>query len=186
MIEIKSKNKNYAVNFPTSINEITVEHLNQITKDIKLPKYYCLVALCFKTKLFDFVTTIKSNKISDISVTPIVAKINDSDKDSILSVGDIAILDRTSIELGNHVKVDTAIASNNAKQYFLSDAELMKDIVTKQHVNKQPLCIKSDKIIIIEFKIVPVNNIHGTLPRNINVNDPFIKDIKEENNNKER
>ena len=61
MITIKSEKKSYGINFPTSKEEITSELLEAVTKQVKLPKHYCIVALCFQTKIFDFVTMTKSN-----------------------------------------------------------------------------------------------------------------------------
>ena len=83
MIEIKSDKLSYGIKFPTSIKELTPELLTTITEGVRLPKHYCVIALAFNTKVFDFCTAINSNKDTNVSVTPIVAKIYKEDSDEV-------------------------------------------------------------------------------------------------------
>ena len=100
MIEIKSKKKSYGIRIPSSIGEITPEVLNTLVKGVKLPKHYCIVALCFDTKLFDFMTSINAKKPSTVAVSPLLAAISDEDSELInANIGDKLILNRTAIEL---------------------------------------------------------------------------------------
>lgn len=189
MLLIKSNKMSYGINFPTSLNEITPEVLNTITEGVKLPKHYCIVALAFKTKVFDFCTMINSNKQATIGVVPILAKISEEDSELVNSkVGDKIIIDRSSLERGVQLKLNTLISSDNAKHYFNSDPSISKSIITNDNklfkdnnINKQLIGSNSPNIIILEFKIVPVNDISASINlehRNI---DPF-KYIDVDNN----
>lgn len=174
MITIKSKKKSYGINFPSSINEITAEHLNVISKDIRLPKHYCIVALAFTTKVFDFVTAMNSKHSSTVGVTPILCKIHEEDSNTInAKVGDKIIVDRSSLERGVHINLKTCITSNSARNYFNNDSDLIKSIMT----NSDNDDIKSKTIIVLEFKIIPVNDISASLPIDSNTDDPFLNKV---------
>lgn len=178
MIEVKSDKLNYGINFPTSIYEITADDLKHITHNVKLPKHYCIVALAFTTKLFDFCTAINSNRNTDVSVTPILAKIHDEDVDVVnANVGDKLIVDRSSLERGVHINLKTVISSSVARSYLNSDQELIKNIITKNNkanINKELVSDKSPNIVVLEFKILPVTDISASVPMICDVLDPFI------------
>ena len=185
MITIKSEKKSYGINFPTSKEEITSELLEAVTKQVKLPKHYCIVALCFQTKVFDFVTMTKSRNNPNVAVTPVLAKISADDAELInASVGDKLIIDRSSLERGVHLNLPVAINSNSARNYFEADPELCRNIMTKSdksNVDKKLVDIKNSNIIILEFKIVPVNDISAANPMKHEVFDPFISYSKVSN-----
>lgn len=170
MLEIKSNKQSYGIKFPTSINEITPEVLKSITDHVKLPKHYCIVALCFRTDLFNFVTTIKSNKGSEVGVVSLLAKIHEEDtKSTDWNVGDRLIVDRSSIERGYHLNIPISINSGNAAAYLKNDEELRKDIMSGKYSEDS----KNKNIYIVEFKIIPVNDIASAIPMNVNVIDPY-------------
>ena len=83
MIEIKSAKMSYGINFPTSVKELTPEVLETITNGVKLPKHYCIIALAFDTKVFDFCAAINSSRNTNVAVTPILAKIAQEDSKEI-------------------------------------------------------------------------------------------------------
>lgn len=170
MINIKSKNASYGITFPTSVNEITSGALNVITKGVKLPKNYCIIALVFKTRLFDYCTMINSKSKATVGVVPIMAKISDEDSKKINSkVGDKIIIDRSSLERGVQIHLNTNIEDNKASAYFDSDKELVKDIITKKHpATKFPI-----SICVLSFKIVPITDIAASVDRNSHTYDPF-------------
>lgn len=178
MITIKSEKKSYGINFPTSKEEITPELLGTITEHVKLPKHYCIVALCFQTKIFDFVTTIKSRANSNVAVTPVLAKIDVEDSELInAAIGDKLIIDRSSLERGIHLNLPVSISSNVARNYFEADPELCKSIMIKDNkdkVSSELISAKLSNIIILEFKIVPINDIAAAVPMEHDIIDPFI------------
>lgn len=178
MITIKSKNQNFGINFPTSKHEITPQFLTTITEQVKLSKHYCAVALCFETRLFEFVAMLKSQATKNISVTPLVAKIGEEDAKLInVSVGDRLLIDRSSLERGIHFTIPTVISSTAARRYFDSDPELVKDILNRRKVAKDDGRLSDDyntNIVVLEFKIVPINDIVASLPLLANIVDPFV------------
>ena len=173
MITIKSEKKSYGINFPTSVNELTPDVLNTVTKQVKLPKHYCMVALCFKTTLFDFVVAMNSKKEQAVGIIPLLAKINEEDKvDANANVSDRVILSRSALEMATHISLPVLISTDNARKYFASDNELTKSIINR----KNPIFLdmtKKDNIIVVEFKILPVSDIKATVPLDAKGIDPF-------------
>lgn len=178
MINIQSKSKSYGINFPTSINELNYDILGIITKDVKLPKHYAIIALAFETKVFDFCAAMNAKHQPSVSVTPILAKISDEDSIEINAViGDKLIVDRSSLERGVHINIRTSISTNAARNYFNSDPELVKSIMTHSEKDSSVYEIKQANIILLEFKIIPVTDISAAIPMNSKNVDPFIVSV---------
>lgn len=182
MIKIKSEKRNYGINFPTSIEEITPEHFSSILEGVKLPPHYCVVALCFRVKLFDFVTAVGNKRNTNVNVVPRLAAISKDDAKIINgTIGDKVIVNRSTIERGDHLAVPTMITSINAESYFRGDTDLCRAITTGKFENAvaNPKDIdmapnKDNYIVILEFKIIPVNDISACIPMNRTFVDPFI------------
>lgn len=174
MIQIKSEKKSYGINFPTSVDELTSDVLTSITEQVKLPKHYCIIALCFKTRLFDFVVAMNSKKEHSISVVPVLAKISEEDAtETNAAVSDKVILSRSALEMGTHLSLPVMISTDNARNYLASDEALTKSIITRSNPIFKDMT-KRDNIIVLEFKIIPVSDIKATVSREANGIDPFV------------
>lgn len=181
MILVRSKKRSFGINFPTSLNEVTPVVLKELTKNVELPPHYCIVALCFETKLFDFIAAMNNNKGTTTAVTPIMCKIDSVDaKDVNTKIGDKIIIDRSSLERGVHINVKTMISLTAARNYINSDESLLKAFMTNSNAvigigedGKELTAKNAPNVIIMEFKIVPVNDVAATI-NNKAVNDPFL------------
>lgn len=191
MLELKSETQNYGINLPTSLNEITPEILGTLTEGVKLPDYYCIVALCFEVKLMDIAINVNSNKEQTVNVIPMLAKIHNDklDHPKYLEVGHKVIIERSSLERGTHLHLATMINSNNVKSYIKNNETLRQRLIkggdgsavesnivnimdSKKDVIKK-INDKSPKVYILEFKIIPINDIHATVAVDHIVIDPF-------------
>ena len=182
MITIKSKNKNYGINFPTSVEEVTPTALKAVLENVNLPKYHCVIAMCSSIKLFDLVTAISgANKDTITQVIPLIGKINESDNENLnANVGERVIIDRSSLERGVHLTTAFSISSSNAMRYINSDADLKKDILSGKfnnasngQLNKSLSLTTSPQIVLVEFKIVPVSAISATIKNDTDYVDPY-------------
>lgn len=174
MLVIKSQTKDYGVAFPTSLSEITPDILKSITDHVILPKHYCIVAMCFKTTLFEFVAKLSKSKGIDIPVTNLLAKINSGeDSDSNYEIGSKLIVNRSSIERGFHLSIPIAIGSNAAYEYIDADNTLRKNIMDGSYLKDRGIAKGNDSIYLMEFKIVPIVDIAAVLPINFKGQDPF-------------
>lgn len=174
MIQIKSEKKSYGINFPTSVDELTPDVLTSITEQVKLPKHYCIIALCFKTRLFDFVVAMNSKKEHSISVVPVLAKISEEDSiETNAAISDKIIISRSALEMGTHLSLPVMISTDNARNYLASDEVLTKSIITRSNPIFKDMN-KRDNIIVLEFKIIPVSDIKAAVPCKADSVDPFV------------
>lgn len=160
MVTIFSEKAAHGIKLPIALNEITPDVLKSIVDGIKVPKHYCIIAMAFKTKVFDFLSTITTKKDYSVQVTNFLAYIGDEDKEIVNGeVGDKIVIDRTSIERGNQLTVNISATVDNTKRFFDNDKELVKTIITGNHE-----CLKTtDSIILLNFKIVPACDIKACI-----------------------
>lgn len=190
MLELKSGSKNYGINLPTDLKEITPEILTEITNGIKIPKYHAIVALCFQVKLSDVAINVSGNKETTVSVIPMLAKISDEDATLInTTIGDKIVVDRSSLERGTHINIAIMAASNNVKHFIREDETLRNNLlkggngtieslevfdINQNKKRKDDIVLsKSPQVYILEFKIIPVNDIKASIPVDSITTDPF-------------
>lgn len=182
MIKLESKLKNYSLLIPTSINEITPEILSELTKDICLSNYYALVALLYKTKLFEFVASIDKKYSTEVGVVPLLAKACEKSLESInAKVGYKLNLVRSTIERGEHINIPgNSISLNNVRDFIKSDKDLDKDIMTGEYFKQEGKTILESKnespyCYFLEFKVIPVSDIHASYDITKPVNPTFVE-----------
>lgn len=182
MLLIQGQNKNFGIDVPTKETEITAEYLRTVTERVKLSKHQVIVALIMKTKIYDFCMGIRNpKKDQNISITTKIAKFVPCDKDNDekptiegMSIGDIAVIDRSTIERGIHLSVPTIISPSGIGNYLEEDKDLLTAIVTGKEIelSKQHICL-------VQFKIVPMSSITATYNAEVKVKECFIKHIVE-------
>ena len=178
MLIIQGNNKTYGINVPTNEKEITASFLSKVTERVKLNKYQTIVALVMKTKIWDFCMSIRNpKKDQNVAITAKLAKFivpNPDEKEGALpikdmSVGDIVVIDRSSIERGIHLSIPTIISPMGLSKYLEEDKDLLTEIVT----GKRP-DLSNQYICLVQFKIVPVSTITATYNAEEKVQDDFI------------
>lgn len=190
MLKLKNVKKTYAINVPTNIDELTPELLAQLVSFIKVPPYYAIVCLVGKLKLSEVATNVNNNKGDVQMVIPKLAYISKEDSDKVKAVvGDTIVVDRTTLERGHHVHVDTVLDSTAVKMYLRGDEELRKNLMAggdgtpivedpkHKHLptkEKDALKLtKSPEIFTVQFKVIPVVDIHSSYSKNRLDIDPF-------------
>lgn len=182
MYLIKGKKENYGINVPTSLDELTPSVLEKIVEEINIPKNYCIVALACKTKLFSLASSVSSNKDQNLSVVPLLAKINvEHPTNDTPKVGDSLIINRSDLERSTQLYNITNACSAKVRSYLVNDNNLVKDIMTGAYdsatgngMNKGLVSANSKSIYLLEFKIVPVCDIRAFFKVGIKPNDNFI------------
>lgn len=170
--ETNGKNGNYAFNLPTSLNEITKDYLEEVTKDVMVADNYTLVGVCYREKLSNLVLSVKQRKNNiTTAVVPIFVKKGVSDPGFYngIEIGNKLILAASDIAIGHHV-----VAPKNLLtiENFLNFIEGDTDVYHKA-LGKNEYCY------FIEFKLVPNCNIHGYYKTNNNIDyvNPFVKKV---------
>lgn len=175
MIKIVNEN-GIGIRFPQNVDEISVVNLQKITSNISLAKHYAVVIIAAKTNLFNLCATIgpKNSKDAVLNAVPILAKINE-DYDVPFEIGEKILIDRTSLERGQHVTIKSMITSNVSRTFISNNSVIYKNALAHNYdkfVEDYDKDKTSTDIIIIEAKIVPVSDIKGSV-KNEKVVDPF-------------
>lgn len=155
MFTIKNDKKNYSVDYPTELGEISNEYFDKMLSDIHLQEHYCVVALCFKDKLFNIVTALKQRTSPTSNVVPIIAKIADNNECN-YKQGERVVTDRTNLERGIHLPIaKNTIGVTGFENYVKDNQTLMTELMNR----------KGDSIYMVEFKIMPIRDIVATRDR---------------------
>lgn len=162
MITIKSKSKNYGINIPNVANEIDGKTLLDLTSNISVPAYHAIIALRYRITLFELCMQGRNKgKKQSVSVVPLFVKANFG-KDEKMSfpcdAGDRILIDGSDIERGTHLRVNTVIAPDNITNYIITDEEL-----NRASINHSLTGEKDDTIFCLEFKIVPISSLRGSI-----------------------
>ena len=88
-------------------------------------------------------------------------------------VGDRILVDGSEIERGSHLNINTCITPDKISNYILNDDELNKASINHSLTGKE-----DDTIYCLEFKVIPINSVKGSIIGN--VDDPFLNKIDEE------
>ena len=188
MLLIKGENEVTGIMFPTSLSEISADVLKELTDIVKLPKYYSVIALCARVKLFDIATTVSGDKNPNFPVTNILAKFGEELKETIdCYPTDTVVIDRSSIERAIHLNIPCSINTKSVNKLLKNNPKLTNSIIKGQYrieegklifndnnISKQLISSNSPIVYVIEFKIIPNNNIYGLIPRGGLVIDPFV------------
>ena len=156
MYQLKSKNKDYAINLPTDISEIDGKVLKHMTDHITVAEHYSIVAICKHVDMAQFLLANTGKKASNVlvSVVPLLAKGGNN-----MPVGSKIFINRTELERGEQVYINTVASENFVYSYVEGDKELFQRIITD--LNKQ-------KVYVLSFKLVPNSSIHGYVTGNYN------------------
>ena len=177
MIKLESNLKKYSLLIPTSIKEFTPEILNSMTSNINLAPNYAIVAIIYRTKLFEFSASIDKKYPTEVGVIPIIAKISNEDANKVnTKVGYKVNIVRSLIERGEHINLpNNAISIDKVRSFIKDDPQLSKDIMTGEYFKQEgnsPYCY------FPEFKIIPVCDIHASYDITTPINEVFVEQNK--------
>lgn len=186
MYLLKNPSMDWGINLMTSIDEITPAFLTEITKLIELSKHYTIIALAYKTTLFNLSANNGSIGKDNIFVTPIIAKTADTDNSPSpvkKSVGLIPVIAPSSIERGHEVHINIKAHINNVLKYINTDDSFRISLFQKKyeenvksmHIIPTPNIVLEDNntpVYCLSFKIVPNTDIVAT-----NEYDGYVNDI---------
>lgn len=173
MITLKNNKISKVIQVPTSVNDITQEVLEKLTKNIVLPQYRALIALCWKVSFGEVFFNQKS-KDKQAQVVPFCAKINvpkeDKDKYDWLNVGKKVIISRSGIEMGVHVHIPNAASMQSISKWAEDVSKAENPTAKGININLLP----QGQFILIEFKVVSLTDITGVIESDVLDDDPFL------------
>lgn len=176
MIKVESKFKDFGINIPTELSEITSEALEAVLSNVVVAKHYCVVALCQNESLFGVI----NNKVSTVEVIPIIAKISDEDSKLIgMNKMDKIIIDRSTLERGYHLYLKHNVLSPQfINKFITNDTELTRSITVGTFGQKQGYN-KGQKVWFLEFKVIAINDLKAAINSKSGNSNPFIYSTKD-------
>ena len=159
MIKVESKFKDFGIQIPTDISEITSEALDAILTNVVIAKHYCVVALCQNESLFGVI----NNKVSKEDAELI--GMNQMDK---------IIIDRSTLERGYHLYLKHNVLSPQfVNKYITNDTELTRSITVGTFGQNQGYK-KGQKVWFVEFKIIAINDLRAAITDKHKAINPFV------------
>lgn len=171
MIKVESKFKDFGIQIPTDISEITSEALDAVLNNVVIAKHYCVVALCQNESLFGVI----NNKVSTVEVMPIIAKISKEDAELIgMNQMDKIIIDRSTLERGYHLYLKHNVLSPQfVNKYITNDTELTRSITVGTFGQNQGYK-KGQKVWFVEFKVIAINDLRAAITDKHKAINPFV------------
>lgn len=160
----------YNFNFPTSLDEISEQYLQDVTKNVNIADNYTLIGLVYHEKLFDLIIARKQAKKSfNAAIVPIFIRCGKTDSDFIKSIKckDKLVIPSSSISLGHHIAAPQNVLNID---YFCRAID--KDVtLAKRYDNKYG----DEHCFFVEFKLVPNVDIIGSYDKAEKVESTFVE-----------
>lgn len=156
---------NQTFRMPTSMSEVNMNVIADYVKHVNVSKDYALIAVVFKERPITIVSVSKQNKNASVSGVAVMIKSNTDDefiKD--IKLGETIVISPSDIAIGHHV---------NSPANVLTPGFLLNLLQTNPDLNKKLMAIKVPTCFV-DFKIVPVCNIHGSVGKYVPVSQYYI------------
>lgn len=156
---------NQTLSMPTSVSEVNMNVIADYVKHVNVSKNYALIAVVFKERPITIISVSKQNKNASVSGVAVMIKSNTDDefiKD--IKLGETIIISPSDIAIGHHV---------NSPANVLTPGFLLNLLQTNADLNKKLMAIKVPTCFV-DFKIVPVCNIHGSVGKYVPVSQYYI------------
>lgn len=156
---------NQTLRMPTSISEINMNVIADYVKHVNVSKDYALIAVVFKERPITIVSVSKQNKNASVSGVAVMIKSNTDDEFiKAIKLGETIVISPSDIAIGHHV---------NSPANPLTPGFLLNLLQTNPDLNKKLMGI-GVPTYFVDFKIVPVCNIHGSVGKYVPVSQYYI------------
>lgn len=156
---------NQTLRMPTSVSEINMNVIADYVKHVNVSKNYALIAVAFKERPISIVSLSRQNKNASVSGVAVMIKSNTDDefiKD--IKLGETIVISPSDIAMGHHI---------NSPANALTPGFLFELLRTNADLNKKLMAVKVPTYFV-DFKIVPVCNIHGSVEKYVPVSQYYI------------
>ena len=145
---------NQTFRMPTSMSEVNMNVIADYVSHVNVSKDYALIAVVFKERPITIVSVSKQNKNASVSGVAVMIKSNTDDEFvKGINLGEAIVISPSDISMGHHV---------NSPNNPLTPGFLLNLLQTNADLNKKLMAI-GVPTYFVDFKIVPVCNIHGSI-----------------------
>ncbi len=155
-LQVNYRGGDYLLSLPTTLSEINFEYLNKITQHIHVAPDYALIAVVYKVRPIEIVSSVKQNKNANVGAVAAFIKGNSNPGfyDNI-KLGDTVVIAPADIALGHTIRV----VNNN-----LTPSKLLELAETTPDLNKKLIGVMSPTYFV-DFKVVATAFIHGSMTK---------------------
>ena len=156
---------NQTFRMPTSMSEVNMNVIADYVKHVNVGNDYALIAVVFKERPITIVSVSKQNKNASVSGVAVMIKSNTDDEFiKGIKLGETIVISPSDIAMGHHV---------NSPANPLTPGFLLNLLQTNPDLNKKLMAIKVPTCFV-DFKIVPVCNIHGSVGKYVPISQYYI------------
>lgn len=156
---------NQTFRMPTSMSEINMNVISDYVKHVNVSKNYALIAVVFKERPISIVSLSRQNKNASVSGVAVMIKSNTDDEFvKSINLGETIVISPSDIAMGHHI---------NSPANALTPGFLLELLRTNADLNKKLMAVKVPTYFV-DFKIVPVCNIHGSVGKYVPVSQYYI------------
>ena len=156
---------NQTFRMPTSMSEINMNVIADYVKHVNVGNDYALIAVVFKERPITIVSVSKQNKNASVSGVAVMIKSNTNNEFiKGIKLGETVVISPSDISMGHHV-------SSPANP--LTPGFLLNLLQTNADLNKKLMAVNVPTYFV-DFKIVPVCNIHGSVGKYVPVTKYYI------------
>lgn len=156
---------NQTFRMPTSMSEVDMNVISNYVNHVNVSKDYALIAVVFKERPITIVSVSRQNKNASVSGVAVMIKSNTDDefiKD--IKLGETIVISPSDIAMGHHV---------NSPDNVLTPGFLLNLLQTNADLNKKLMTVNVPTYFV-DFKIVPVCNIHGSIGKYVPTSKYYI------------
>lgn len=157
-LQVNYRGGDYLLSLPTALSEINVDYLNKITQHIHVAPDYALIAILYKVRPIEIVSSVRQNKNANVGAVAMFIKGNSNSNTGFydnIKLGDTVIIAPADIALGHTVRV----VNNN-----LTPSKLLELLDTNPDLNKKLIGVMTPTYFV-DFKVVATAFIHGSMTK---------------------
>lgn len=155
-LQVNYRGGDYLLSLPTTLGEISVDYLDKITQHIHVAPDYALIAILYKVRPIEIVSSVRQNKNANVGAVAMFIKDNSNTGFyNDIKLGDTVIISPTDIALGHTVR----LVNNN-----LTPSKLLELAETNPDLNKKLIGVMTPTYFV-DFKVVATAFIHGTITK---------------------
>lgn len=167
-LKVKIGEKEYLVNIPTKVEEITKEYVLEVTNLLNIAPNYSLIGIVSIEEFAAALNPSKRDLAKPVMGVPIFVRAGKTDDEFInsLTARQTIIVSDSDLSMGHHI----TSPYNKISMPYISN-------LCKQDANIRDNAFKlNEKCCFLSFKLVPNNAIHGAIDENIKPSnvDPYV------------
>ena len=168
---VKTKLSEVKFNFPTKLEELSIDYLKSVTDNVIVAPNYSLIGLVYHERLTSLIMTCKNkSKKTNIGVNPIFIKSGGGDASIVdnAKIRQRILVDNTQIQLAHHCATP---ANRLTLDYFASVINNTTDKELYEKASKDP---EQHEVFFVEFKIIANCNIMALYDDVKKIDNPYI------------